>query len=344
MIIRLKTTPSHVLPSEVHAGEPVWVNNSLYIGSADGSSWIRVSAGEDLTTYWGSIEGTLSDQDDLSEALGGKADLSALSTKQDILISGENIKTINNQSVIGSGNLEISAGETYLPGTGIDISDSTISVEPSEIDYSELSNLPTIPTTTSQLTNNSGFITSADIPITSVSYNQAHNSANLVVNGASTSMMAVVGSSDSDCISGTVTMYGPSVTSGTSTDGTFNIAGMHQFTNKNYLRLVPETATAPSGYSFSRNESGNDASTVQTSSIATNFSNGLKSGGKDVVVSSSGTIIMPQVTSSDAGKVLMVNSSGQWSAETIRTNVFYTGSEAPSDSMGDNGDIYLQIE
>lgn len=47
-----------------------------------------------------------------------------LSTKQDTLVSGENIKTINNQSVLGSGNIEISSGGTYTAGEGISISDS----------------------------------------------------------------------------------------------------------------------------------------------------------------------------------------------------------------------------
>lgn len=35
------------------------------------------------------------------------AKASDVSTKQDTLVSGENIKTINNQSLLGSGNIEI---------------------------------------------------------------------------------------------------------------------------------------------------------------------------------------------------------------------------------------------
>lgn len=45
-----------------------------------------------------------------------------LSAKQDTLVSGENIKTINNQSVLGSGNIEISSGGNYTAGKGIIIS------------------------------------------------------------------------------------------------------------------------------------------------------------------------------------------------------------------------------
>ena len=53
-----------------------------------------------------------------------------LSTKQDTLVSGQNIKTINGSSVLGSGNLTIDTGVKYTGGKGISISDSgEISVE-----------------------------------------------------------------------------------------------------------------------------------------------------------------------------------------------------------------------
>lgn len=50
-----------------------------------------------------------------------------LSTKQDTLVSGENIKTINGVSVLGSGNIEISSGGTYTGGEGISIEGGVIS-------------------------------------------------------------------------------------------------------------------------------------------------------------------------------------------------------------------------
>ena len=53
-----------------------------------------------------------------------------LSTKQDKLVSGTNIKTINGSSVLGSGDLTIDTGVKYTGGKGINISDSgEISVE-----------------------------------------------------------------------------------------------------------------------------------------------------------------------------------------------------------------------
>lgn len=55
----------------------------------------------------------------------------ATSGKQDTLVSGTNIKTINNQSLLGSGNIEIqggSGGGSYTAGNNIDITNDVISV------------------------------------------------------------------------------------------------------------------------------------------------------------------------------------------------------------------------
>ena len=53
-----------------------------------------------------------------SEIDGIAANVSALQTamdgKQDTLVSGTNIKTINNQSILGEGNIEITGGEVDL--------------------------------------------------------------------------------------------------------------------------------------------------------------------------------------------------------------------------------------
>jgi len=59
---------------------------------------------------WGSIRGTLSTQSDLQ---------SALDSKQDDLVSGTNIKTINGNSVLGGGDLTISGGGGNLLATHI---------------------------------------------------------------------------------------------------------------------------------------------------------------------------------------------------------------------------------
>ena len=69
---------------------------------------ITVGGEIDLSNYYKKSE--------VDNLLNNKANKSELSTKQDQLISGTNIKTINNQSILGSGNIEIqtSTGETDL--------------------------------------------------------------------------------------------------------------------------------------------------------------------------------------------------------------------------------------
>ena len=64
----------------------------------------------DLTNYYTKTE--------TNTLLGGK---------QATLVSGTNIKTVNSQSLLGSGNIDIQGGSTYTAGRGIDITNDTIS-------------------------------------------------------------------------------------------------------------------------------------------------------------------------------------------------------------------------
>ena len=84
-------------------------------------------------------------------------------TKQDILISGTNIKTINNESILGSGNIVIQggSGSDYSAGSNIDITNNVISVTGI-----------TVPTKLSELTNDEGFVNSDEVEtqITSKGY------------------------------------------------------------------------------------------------------------------------------------------------------------------------------
>lgn len=57
-----------------------------------------------------------------------------LTSKQATLVSGTNIKTINNQSLLGSGNIDIQGGGgSYTAGNGIDITNDTISIDTSVV-------------------------------------------------------------------------------------------------------------------------------------------------------------------------------------------------------------------
>ena len=75
---------------------------ALYIGNQKVTGIQSIAGG---TVEWGDIEGTLSNQTDLQNAL---------ESKQATLISGTNIKTINNNSILGEGNLVIEGGESTV--------------------------------------------------------------------------------------------------------------------------------------------------------------------------------------------------------------------------------------
>lgn len=75
-------------------------------------------------------------------------------TKQDILISGTNIKTINNQNILGSGNIEVESSAVWGSITG--------ELHNQQDLHNELqakADLTDLPTKTSDLTNDSGYIT-----------------------------------------------------------------------------------------------------------------------------------------------------------------------------------------
>lgn len=100
------------------------VNGDLIYNKTDSKWYLFNTTWSAFVTppNWGSIGGTLSDQTDLQ---------SALDAKQDTLVSGTNIKTINSESLLGSGNItinsqnlatndltQVDATRTYEMGTG----------------------------------------------------------------------------------------------------------------------------------------------------------------------------------------------------------------------------------
>ena len=93
-----------------------------------------------------------------------------LQTKQDTLVSGTNIKTINNYSILGAGNLKVVSPEelelldqTYRDET-LNINDrintlnSSLSLVATSGEYEDLLNKPKIPAKTSDLDNDLNFI------------------------------------------------------------------------------------------------------------------------------------------------------------------------------------------
>lgn len=75
---------------------------------------------DELGEWTDTEESPYATQDWVSTQLLGYATTAALGAKQDQLVSGTNIKTINNQSILGSGNIDIQGGGggDYLPISG----------------------------------------------------------------------------------------------------------------------------------------------------------------------------------------------------------------------------------
>ena len=107
-----------------------------YTGTEDAFYTLLANMGGSGGGAWGGITGTLSDQEDLQEALNAKADTGDIPTalseltedtthrtvtdtekttwnaKQAALVSGENIKTVGGVSILGSGDISVSASKT----------------------------------------------------------------------------------------------------------------------------------------------------------------------------------------------------------------------------------------
>ena len=130
-------------------------SNSLFV--------ITDAQGADLSNYYTKSE--TSGATEISTALASKADTAttytkteidnaitaATSTKQDTLVSGTNIKTINNQSILGEGNIEIQGGgSSYTAGDGIDITNDVISVT-GKVDTSAITTTITSSSTDAQV-------------------------------------------------------------------------------------------------------------------------------------------------------------------------------------------------
>ena len=118
------------------------INNESILG--EGNITIEGGVSESVfTSYSAATNARISEDEevtaaalnDLNEALSGKADTSsvytksevdtALNAKQDTLVSGTNIKTINNESILGSGNITIEGGGGKAVSAGTNISVTT---------------------------------------------------------------------------------------------------------------------------------------------------------------------------------------------------------------------------
>ena len=107
-------------------------------------------SGTDIVTAW---ESALSDEKVPSEKLVKNT----IDTKQSLLVSGTNIKTINNNSILGSGNIDIQGGGSVDIVTAWESTLSDSKVPSEKITKDTIDGL-SIPTKISDLTNDSDFI------------------------------------------------------------------------------------------------------------------------------------------------------------------------------------------
>ena len=122
--------------------------------------------------------GNVDNTSDLNKPIS-TATQTALDNKQDTLISGTNIKTVNGASILGSGNIVIETPEGGIsdaPSDGNTYARKNGSWAQIPTDYVTSDE---VPDSTSDLTNDSGYITEADIPVTSVNVS---GTGNVIVN------------------------------------------------------------------------------------------------------------------------------------------------------------------
>ena len=96
-----------------------------------------------------------------SGILRSVATSTALSSKQDTLVSGTNIKTINGSSILGSGNLTVTGGSGLASSTPWTLGSLVVAK-----DVGSVTTIATSTIKTSELTNDAGFLTSAENPLT----------------------------------------------------------------------------------------------------------------------------------------------------------------------------------
>lgn len=191
------------------ADKKITTYNDATEQEANGAKLLGVVSGVTKLVKVGDVKPDMTDYVQKSNTNGllkndGKVDTNTyltqhqdISGKQDKLISGTNIKTINNESLLGAGNITIEGGGSVQSdwNQNDDTADDYIKNKPTipdaqiQSDWNQsdssakdfIKNKPTIPTKTSDLTNNSDFVQSTDLSAvaTSGSYDDLTDKPNV---------------------------------------------------------------------------------------------------------------------------------------------------------------------
>ena len=180
-------------PNDLHPVSSIYLGNSKKRVFFGGSSSSGGGGGVVGDVVWGNIKGDITNQIDLQNELTIKVNRSELSrvatsgsfndlldkpvipTKTSELdndsgfLTEQTLKTINGESIVGEGNIEIGGGsgtqvqsdwaETNTESVSYIKNKPTLSIVATSGSFNDLLDKPTIPTKTSELINDSGFLT-----------------------------------------------------------------------------------------------------------------------------------------------------------------------------------------
>ena len=108
--------------AELNAKQDVITDlDSIRSGAAKGATALQSVPSEYATEQWVNEQGFIKEHQDISN-LATKSELNA---KQDTLVSGTNIKTVNGTSLLGSGNIVIEASAENVPTLQTDVRGTT---------------------------------------------------------------------------------------------------------------------------------------------------------------------------------------------------------------------------
>lgn len=106
----------------ISSGNVISATDTTYTAGTGIDITNGVISNTQTSAEWGNITGTLSSQTDLNTALSGK---------QETLVSGTNIKTINSTSILGSGDITIQASPEIAIQTTTPTNDEVLWINPS---------------------------------------------------------------------------------------------------------------------------------------------------------------------------------------------------------------------
>ena len=134
-------------------------NDSGFVTSTEVSTTYATKAEVPTKTSQLTNDSQYQTKANLDTALATKADKSSLASKQDKLVSGVSIKTINDQSILGSGNISIESTSITVDSALSTTSENPVQNKVVTNTLQTKANASDIPTKVSQLENDSKFAT-----------------------------------------------------------------------------------------------------------------------------------------------------------------------------------------